>query len=236
MSLSKSFILFAILYLAVNSAEVPKIKVYVESLCPGCMGFVTGAFKTFNSNESRAQLAEVEILSYGNAYEKYDSQNKKWIFTCQHGQRECYGNLIETCADHYLGGGDKSHTFLICVEQYLSKNSYYNFDDLVRACVKADVASQIITCANNSEGNSLMHEVAQKTGAHKYVPWIEVNGVHDDNVQDAIYSNMVGYLCKIGGFIGKLPGCPKRMVEEETLKSSTEGYCPKEESHLKFLE
>ena len=59
-------------------------------------------------------LAYIEIIPYGNAKEVYDSTLGKYTFTCQHGDNECYGNLIMTCSLNILGR-IKGQLNLICL-------------------------------------------------------------------------------------------------------------------------
>jgi len=55
-------------------------------------------------------------------------------------------------------------------------------------------------CANGAEGNALMHEIAVKTEglspSHQYVPWIVVDGIHNDQVQEEAQENLLNYVCK----------------------------------------
>ena len=45
-------------------------------------------------------------------------------------------------------------------------------------------------------GNYYQHQMAQKTDInHKWVPWIVVNGVHDEKVENDIIASLIDYLC-----------------------------------------
>ena len=49
-------------------------------------------------------------------------------------------------------------------------------------------------------GNALEHKQAQEIGAlsppHTYVPYFVVDGVHNDTIQNAAGSNLLGYVCQ----------------------------------------
>jgi interferon gamma-inducible protein 30 len=49
-------------------------------------------------------------------------------------------------------------------------------------------------------GNNLQHEFAVLTGQldppHQYVPWIVLNGVHTEKIQDEAETDLVGLICK----------------------------------------
>lgn len=182
--------------------KLPVIDVYVESLCPDCMDFIGGSFKNFFLNNDHSNLAQVNFYPYGNANEKFDG--KKYVFTCQHGDNECYGNVVETCLMNKfdVNGG---HAMLICIEGNI-RNFDKDFDKTLEHCLPdPDIRNEIITCAKGDEGNKLQHEVAQKTPKHNYVPWVEFNGEHDKEKEDQIVANMLKYLCDISG--QQIEGC-----------------------------
>jgi len=171
--------------------NIPVIDVYVESLCPDCMEFIVGSFKQFQESLDHEQLAVVNFYPFGNAKESWNGS--KWIFECQHGPNECYGNTIQACALNQLSD-DVGKNFLICVDENI-KNFSKNFNDTVNFCVSDEnVKKSIIDCANGSEGNQLSHEVAQRTPVHKYVPWIHFNGEHNLLIERKIKQNMLGFL------------------------------------------
>jgi len=77
-----------------------RIDLYTESLCPGCMQVITTSLKTALNTKDFDKIADIHVWIYGNAHET--QQGGKWVFTCQHGDDECYGNLLETCAQNKL--------------------------------------------------------------------------------------------------------------------------------------
>lgn len=57
----------------------------------------------------------------------------------------------------------------------------------------------IESCVNGNQGNALEHEMAIKTDAlnppHQSVPWFTMNGVHKDEIQQGLNTNMLNYVC-----------------------------------------
>lgn len=53
---------------------------------------------------------------------------------------------------------------------------------------------------NSSLSNQLEHQFAQQTEslqpAHRYVPWVTVNGVHTEKIQNDAQRNLVELICK----------------------------------------
>ena len=121
-------------------------------------------------------LIELDFIPFGNAHEEFNTSTNKYDFTCQHGENECYGNLIETCAIQ-IQGRVKSYETIICIE---SNIGYYSkdFDKTLEFCLSKEqnILKEIKDCLGNDLGNFYQHQMAQKTDVnHKYVPWIVVN-------------------------------------------------------------
>ena len=59
----------------------------------------------------------------------------------------------------------------------------------------------ISTCANGPEGNGLHHLMGVKTETlvppHKYVPWIVVNGGHNEEIQKQAQTDLLGLVCQL---------------------------------------
>ena len=43
-----------------------------------------------------AGILSVEVFPYGNAYQT-EAGDGSWIYECQHGEPECYLNLVHVC-------------------------------------------------------------------------------------------------------------------------------------------
>lgn len=189
-----SLFLFS-LTLVSSLGKIPKIDIYIESLCPDCTGFISSSFADFY-NYNVPNLAEVNFIPFGNAQEKFDEATQKWLFTCQHKENECYGNLIETCAINILGRV-RSYEILICIESNIFKYDK-DFDEVLKNCVYDDRQLESIkSCVSGDWGNKYQHEMAQKTPEHKWVPWVVVDGVHDEYVENLILNDMLDYLCSL---------------------------------------
>ena len=164
----------------------PKIQVYIESLCPDCVNFIMKSFKEFHEKVQKPNLAEIEFIPFGNANESYNTTTKKYDFSCQHGENECYGNLVETCAIQ-IQGRIKSYETIICIESNIEKFKL-DFDDTLEFCLTSDqiTLQNIKDCIKSDMGNFYEHQMAQKTAEHKWVPWIVVNGIHDVEIENKI--------------------------------------------------
>jgi len=103
--------------------------------------------------------------------------------TCQHGEDECYGNRIETCAvqmtrNKTINGMSRVGTeFILC---FSGENKGQK--DAAPACAKrAGIDyTDLMNCVNSFNGWNMLREEAVETndyGVHPGVPYILVNGV-----------------------------------------------------------
>ena len=175
--------------------KIPKITIYMESLCPYCKQFITTSIKDFYTQVTKPNLAFIEIIPYGNAKEVYNSITNKYEFTCQHGDNECYGNLIMTCGLNILGRIN-GQLNMICLLENIN-NFNRNFDLTLEHCLSSepDILQEIKDCVNSDMGNTYQHLMAQKTGQHLGVPWILVDGVYDEETTDKIWTSLIDYIC-----------------------------------------
>ena len=175
---------------------IPKIEVYIESLCPDCVNFITKSFKDFYEKVKNPNLIELDFIPFGNAHEVFNTSTNKYDFTCQHGENECYGNLIETCAIQ-IQGRVKSYETILCIESNIQSYSK-DFDKTLEFCLSKEqnILKEIKDCLDSDLGNFYQHQMAQKTDVnHKHVPWIVVNGIHDEKVENEIIDSLIDYIC-----------------------------------------
>jgi interferon gamma-inducible protein 30 len=169
-----------------------KFGLYYETLCPDCQGFVRNQmYPVFGQ---LADIIDLQLVPYGNARAKQVGDH--WEFTCQHGQDECEGNLIQTCSINVLKNMTVIFPFISCMEMSDSLPSKSG-----PACAKklGIDYSTIKSCADGPLGNQLEHEMAVLTGKldppHQFVPWVTLNGVHTDEIQHAAENNLKKLIC-----------------------------------------
>ena len=107
---------------------------------------------------------------------------------------------------------------VICIEEAFVK--YGHFDNGLEECSAAFNVSvdEINTCfglGEGAEGNKLQHQVADYTEAlkpaHKYVPWITVDGLHENKKEQALIDDSLGYICKNYKGALKIDACVKHV-------------------------
>ncbi|KAJ8270112.1 hypothetical protein GJAV_G00110480 [Gymnothorax javanicus] len=175
-----------------RGGSVVEVSLYYESLCPACRRFLTEQlYPTWVMLQDDMDL---QLVPYGNAQESFDE--KKYKFTCQHGEVECRGNMIEACVLNMTE--DAAFPIINCMESAA--------DILTAAplCVKVYSSTKwesIMDCVTGDLGNKLMHENALKTDAlkppHKYVPWVTFNGEHSEDLEQKAMSALFHVVCSL---------------------------------------
>lgn len=172
-----------------------EISLYYESLCGACRGFLV--LQLFPTWLMLNDVMNVTLVPYGNAMEKNESG--KWVFSCQHGQEECEGNMIEACLMHTLQDPFRYFPIIFCME------SAADVIPAAQQCLKVYEPNvtwgEIEKCVHGDLGSQLMHRNAEQTAAldppHQYVPWILVNGKHSDELESQAVHSLFNLVCSI---------------------------------------
>jgi len=160
-----------------------------ESYCPGCRHFITE--QLWPVYTQLKDYLTVDLLPYGNAHEYYNAKTGKWVFDCQHGPKECKGNLIETCAIFIAKRDEKIYfPFIQCLEKG-------DPIEQAQSCANQSGISwdRISECVAGAEGNVYQHAIATETPQHNYVPWVIFNGIHNEKIENKALSDLKGLVC-----------------------------------------
>nr|XP_039264896.1 gamma-interferon-inducible lysosomal thiol reductase-like [Styela clava] len=179
-----------------SNAKPVKVDVYFESLCPDSIEYIVQMLYPTWKKFRDSDIMELKIYSYGNANETKNSNTEMWDYTCQHGPRECVGNLIENCIQYYT-----NYNILKYFPIFYCMESAKNPVNAAEKCV-TDAGlqwSEINKCASGPEGNALMHKTAMATDSLKpkqiYVPWVVINDRHTKPLQKDAQNNLPKLLC-----------------------------------------
>ncbi|KAM9831496.1 gamma-interferon-inducible lysosomal thiol reductase-like [Neosynchiropus ocellatus] len=182
---------------------VPPVSVtlYYESLCPACRVFITQ--QLFPTWTMLQDIMTVSLVPYGNAQE-VSSANAP--FSCQHGEAECRGNMIEACVLHLAG--PSSFQVIYCME------SSADVLNASKPCLQLYAPSvswkSVETCASGGLGRRLMHANAARTRgltpAHTHVPWVTFDGDYTEENEDLAMSSLFHLICKLYKGV-KPPSC-----------------------------
>lgn len=194
-----------------SSKDKVNFELYYESLCPDCTQFIT--YQLGPTFKAIGDIMNLTLVPYGNAMEEF--KDGQWQFTCQHGPDECYGNFVETCALHLIPKFEDAFEYIYCIE-----SSRMDIKQSVITCAnKLSVDfGKIRSCVNSTLGNNLAHQMAVKTDAlnppHQYVPWVVLNGVHNEEIQNEAQTNLKKLICDT--YKGPKPeACTEKIVKKK---------------------
>ncbi|XP_075543518.1 gamma-interferon-inducible lysosomal thiol reductase-like [Dermacentor variabilis] len=194
----KGGLLFGAFVVAVqlwSSAHCTSINItlYYEGLCADCHDFfLDQLWPTYNKLE---EYLHVDLVPFGKAHMKV--ANGTVTFQCQHGPQECYVNEVQTCAVKYVHPVRKLLDFVACM---------FRQDDPTKAgqpCAeKVGTYWPVLDkCSRGPEGEKLLREMGERTLAlkppMKWVPYVQVNGAHDDVTESLVEHDLFGFACKL---------------------------------------
>ncbi|XP_055587220.1 GILT-like protein 1 [Uranotaenia lowii] len=204
---TKNLLLVACLFVSSSygQSKVP-VNIYYESLCPDSAKFINEQLypvaKQFRSN------LDLKFIPYGKS--TYRTQGSEVQFDCHHGPNECYGNKVHACALYHIQGNSyqPNNTKEALVLEYVNcLMERAQFKDGVfpgKACADAFEIHNyetIETCANSTEGSSLLRNYGDETekllkGGLKNVPTIAFKQTFDSDNQNLAIQNFRAALCK----------------------------------------
>ncbi|KAL2899290.1 Gamma-interferon-responsive lysosomal thiol protein [Bienertia sinuspersici] len=193
-----------------NSAELVKLDLYYESLCPYSANFIINKLPIIFTNGIR-DIVDLRLFPWGNA--KLASNDS---FTCQHGPDECLLNTVEACAIDALPALDRM-LFIECVETLVYKGKYTQWETCFK---KLSIDPEgFDDCYKGEEGKKLELKYAALTSAlkppHEYVPWVVVDGkpLYEN------YEEFITYICK--AYKGPLPSACKEQSFASVRREKT---------------
>merc|ERR1719228_1423521 len=194
---------------------MPELAVYYESLCPYSRDFITQDL--FPAYQAVGEFLNVRFIAYGNA-QTSGNEVDGYTIECQHGERECYGNVVQACTVHYVTDEASQVYLMNCMA------AAYKPDEAGPTCfleLQLDFAP-VQACVEGPEGLSLHmmngEEHNSLSPPAPGVPWPTWDGVGGEEVADETDRlGVVGYLCQYY-YNNNLPGgvCDKKMGRDET--------------------
>uniref|UniRef100_A0A8C1L2H3 Gamma-interferon-inducible lysosomal thiol reductase n=1 Tax=Cyprinus carpio TaxID=7962 RepID=A0A8C1L2H3_CYPCA len=172
-------------------AVVPPVEItlYYESLCPGCRAFLTE--QLFPTWILLKDIMNVNLVPFGNAKELPEDN----IFSCQHGEPECYINIVEVSL--LANNADYTFPVIYCMES--SADILKSAKPCLQLFAPFVKWQTIESCTRGEFGHRLMHQNAVKTQAlkpaHLHVPWITFNGEYTNEWEDKAMSTLFNIVC-----------------------------------------
>ena len=176
-----------------DSDDRVKVTVYYETLCPDSQQFIR--YQLWPTYQNVSSIMDIELVPYGKA--SYTQSNGSISFRCQHGPRECRGNMIQACAIKILQGNQSQTVpFVKCMESQ-------RMPEMAGAKCARQLNmeyAEIQSCSDGPMGQQALLEMGRKTEALQpamyFVPWININDRHTDQDQNAALANLLQLVCE----------------------------------------
>lgn len=161
------------------------VEVFYETYCPDSRSFV---LDQLNSTYAKlSSIIKLELVPYGKASRR-ELPSGWYSFDCQHGDKECYGNLLQSCVIKYYPDPKEHLPLVACMFASNNPNRAYE------SCAKKQGFNleTLQKCVSGKEGNDLQLRYAELTESVnsrrrlEFVPWIRFNG--KDKMYDAFTS------------------------------------------------
>ncbi|XP_075526949.1 gamma-interferon-inducible lysosomal thiol reductase-like [Dermacentor variabilis] len=172
------------------------------------------SFVRFSVHNFREQLrsARAERFALGRR------QEPEYKYSCQHGPDECFGNVVQSCAASIFNDTILSLAFVTCMS--LAEHPNEAGKECARGIARNWNAIQ--RCANGGKGRALQDEMSERTWnldpPHHYVPWIVINGVHNDEQQSMAQTDLLQVVCDATPDGRKPPPCFADLEDRRSLQ------------------
>mmetsp|Transcript_47458 Transcript_47458/g.113895 ORF Transcript_47458/g.113895 Transcript_47458/m.113895 type:complete len:281 (+) Transcript_47458:113-955(+) len=209
-----------------------RVELFYETMCPYCHQLINNTLMPLWNDPEMRQAMDLRLLPAGNVmvlpteniskgyvFWHPEVAGHKHVFRCQHGESECLGNLIHSCAIKLLAEPEKYMPLIFCMAERTNhmpeKSSFECMEEL------GVDPEPIRNCVLTPEADDDMFTITQVdksiSPARQYVPWVMVDGNHIE-VNDG-KADLKQAICDVLG--DKAPaGCPPPKVTSALAASA----------------
>ncbi|XP_046981816.1 gamma-interferon-inducible lysosomal thiol reductase-like [Schistocerca americana] len=186
-----AFGLAILLHAQVFADTTATVGVYYETLCPVCRGFFIN--QLLPAYRQAPDRITVRLVPFGKTV--INSTNP-YIFTCEHGETECEGLKIHSCAVSLI----HDQTTLLNLTECTIRNQTDPETILTECATNLGIELKpIADCAKSTNGSQLLKLNGDKTKelnpGVKDLPTITLNGSQNDESQ--LRTNLWNEICKV---------------------------------------
>merc|ERR1711970_733789 len=178
---------------AANDPTV-KLTVYYEDMCPDSIRFITTqlypAWQHFGAD------LNISFKPFGKA--NFTETIDGWVFTCQHGPRECVGNKVQACLLNMVQEQEIQVPLINCMmsSAHPPPPTSSCLDSLGISFPEVD---WVEACAAGDEGTDLLHDIGVETHGLVpplySVPWVLFNDEYNKEDWEQGLENLSKVLC-----------------------------------------
>lgn len=171
-----------------------RLKVCIESLCVDSRNFfLEQLFPTYTWFGPK--FIRLETVIYGNAVLNQTTGAK---INCQHGAAECDLNTYEQCAIDLYHAPSLYLPFLFCMYHSFPMQTterLYPTGRVEKCAVENSLNfTRIATCHDDPKRAQALDQLAaEQTPPHNFIPWVEINGMHNPQ---AVQRSLAKQICR----------------------------------------
>ncbi|KPI92611.1 GILT-like protein C02D5.2 [Papilio xuthus] len=166
------------------------LTVYYESKCPDSKKFVLEQLQP--AIELLHRYVKLRLIPFGKSRSiNYGDDG----FECQHGPEECLGNIVQECAlRHMRGHSDIQRVTYVVCEMASESGAHASLGCVKHAGLSV---SDVEGCVLAGEGVALQLDSEYHTDKlkPKFIPTVTLDGVFNQDFQDAAMTDLIGTLC-----------------------------------------
>ncbi|XP_064476306.1 gamma-interferon-inducible lysosomal thiol reductase-like [Ornithodoros turicata] len=172
------------------------VAVYYECMCPFSINFITT--QLWPTYVKLSRYMKVSLYPYGNAHRNNITNENGTVteaISCQHGENECKGNIVQACALALYRRTSIQVSFVSCM---MSAALPYRAGQQCAARIGLEWGL-IKKCAVSAHGKTLLIEMGYKTSIEYVtsVPHIVVNGIFSDEYTRLARTNFMSLICSL---------------------------------------
>lgn len=189
-----------------------KLEIHYETLCPYCTQLISESLKTIWKDEEFRERIDVALFPAGNmnaipaaevseGYKFFHAdlveKDLGYVFQCQHGETECFGNMVQACIMKVESEPKDYLPILFCMEAGAGEGD--SLEKVAFECMKEqDIdVDEVLHCTQTAEANEMMFQISNYSNSldpqRQYVPWVTIDGQH---AAEADEGDLLGPLCR----------------------------------------
>lgn len=205
--LKQLFLILALYTISINSQ--PNIDIFMESQDEKSFAFFEEQLKKLLSHPSKQYLYKtIDYIWYGNA-EVVDIDIPS--FKCEHGENECYGNMMFLCIPSKLIDVDE---FIVNISNEVRKtlpktnfNSSFYENIIGSDLYKKGIMTYIYNCVKKNGADKMLEAKEKTRKITNNLPFFTFDGYHNIEYDRKMKEDIIKFLCEFNGIEGKVQGC-----------------------------
>eukprot|EP01084_Bolivina_argentea_P168785 292617_1 len=203
-----TMLIFAFLFTYVNSHNI-SLAIYFEACCPYSQNYIVKSLAPAWNKAGFQDIVDILLVPWGNQTYNKSHKTGRYSYQCLHGSNECINQILESCASMYIPYF-KFVSFIIELETQMYRNKCQNSTSCCNSMsMGKHIAEKLNTpwqklqdCVdtlNIADQAEMMSHIMtmQLHPVLTTVPWIVLNGNHNEQIQSSCETSTLECVCDI---------------------------------------